>query len=171
YGPLVGYVEPPSDDAEQLAAKFFESWRIFKKRKWLILSIVAAFVTLNGVRTLMETPLYTATVRLQIDANVANIVEHGDNVVPVDTSKDFMRTQYELLQSRTMAERVVSSLSLANDPNFVKAREFSIIGAIAGLFSSPPSADPMVQGPVSVGTVMANVAVAPVENTRLVDID
>ena len=138
YGPLVGYVEPPSDDAEQLAAKFFEGWRIFKKRKWLILSIVAAFVTLNGVRTLMETPLYTATVRLQIDANVANIVERGDNVVPVDTSHDFMRTQYELLHGRTMAERVVSSLRLAND---------------------------------SVGAVMGNVAVRPVENTRLVDID
>src|SRR5262249_58062394 len=72
YGPLVGYVEPSFDEGDQLAAKFFEYWRIFKKRKWLILSIVAAFVTLNGVRTLMETPLYTATVRLQIDTNVAN---------------------------------------------------------------------------------------------------
>jgi capsular exopolysaccharide synthesis family protein len=172
YGPLVGYVEPASDSAEQLATKLFEYWRIFKKRKWLILSIAAAFVTLNGVRTLMETPLYTATVRLQIDTNVAKIVE-GDNVMPVDASgTDFMRTQYELLQSRTMAERVVSSLKLINDTDFLKPREFSIIGAVAGLFSSQSSvADPMVLEPATVGTVMQNVAVRPVMGSRLVDID
>jgi len=38
YGPLVGYVEPPSDDAEQLAAKFFEGWRIFKSASGLSLA-------------------------------------------------------------------------------------------------------------------------------------
>src|SRR5262249_41127848 len=129
-------------------------------------------VTLNGVRTLMETPLYTATVRLQIDKNVAKIVE-GDNVIPIDTKDDsFMQTQYELLQSRSMAERVVSSLKLVNDPDFLKPRTFSILGAIAGLFSSTPSADdPMAGEPASVGTVMTHVGVRPVPNSRLVDID
>jgi succinoglycan biosynthesis transport protein ExoP len=172
YGPLIGYVEPASDSAEQLAAKLFEYWRIFKKRKWLILGIVVACVTLNGVRTLMETPLYTATVRLQIDTNVAKIVE-GDNVMPVDTSdSDFMSTQYELLQTRAMAERVVSSLELINDPDFLKPREFSIIGAVASLFSSPPSVtNPMALQPATVGTVMGNVAVRPVMGSRLVDIN
>jgi capsular exopolysaccharide synthesis family protein len=172
YGQLLGYVEPASDSAEQLTAKLFEYWRLFKKRKWLILSIAAAFVTLNGARTVMETPLYTATVRLQIDANVAKIVEGGDNVMPVDTSgADFMRTQYELLQSRSMAQRVVSETSLVGDSDFLKPRQFSIVGAVAGLFSSSTSeVDPMARESATVGTVMANMAVHPVIGSRLVDI-
>jgi capsular exopolysaccharide synthesis family protein len=171
YGPLVGYVEPAPDSAEQLAAKLFEYWRIFKKRKWLILSIAAAFITLNGVRTLMETPLYTATVRLQIETNGAKIL-NVDSVTPIDDSGEFMRTQYELLQSRTMAERVVSSLKLTSDPDFLKPREFSIIGAVGDLFSSRPSevVDPMSLEPAMVDTVLGNVAVHPVVGSRVVDI-
>src|SRR5207245_2710612 len=49
-------------------------WRILNKRKWLILGIAGAFVVLGTVRTLMTTPLYSATVRLQIERNVAKIV-------------------------------------------------------------------------------------------------
>ena len=111
-------------------------WRILNKRKWLILGIAAAFVVLAAVRTLMQTPLYTATVRLQIDRNVAKIVQ-GDNVMPVEDASDFefMQTQYELLQSRTMAERVASALRLGDDPDFLKPREFSLVGTVMGLLT------------------------------------
>ncbi len=57
--------------------------RILNKRKWLVLSVIIAFVALGAVDTLMKTPLYTATVRLQIDRNVAKVVE-GGNVTPVE---------------------------------------------------------------------------------------
>ena len=75
YGLPAGYVESAVEPPEQFAVTLLEYWRIFYKRKWLILSIVAAFLVLGGLRTLMPTPLYTATVRLQIDLNVAKIVE------------------------------------------------------------------------------------------------
>ena len=77
----------------------------------------------------MKTPLYTATVRLQIDRNVAKIV-NTEGVLPVeDGDYDFMRTQYELLKSRNMAERVVSSLTLGDDPDLLKPREMSLLGS------------------------------------------
>src|SRR5262249_45653006 len=44
-----------------------EYLRILIKHRWLILSIVAAAVLFGAVTTLMQTPLYTSTVRLQID--------------------------------------------------------------------------------------------------------
>ena len=81
YGELgfnAGYaVDEPTDFGLQLR----EYWRIFNKRKWVILSVVAAFVILGAVRTLMMTPLYTATVRLQIDRTAAKVVE-GGNITP-----------------------------------------------------------------------------------------
>ena len=80
----------------------------------------------------MEVPLYTATVRLQIDRNVAKIV-NTEGVIPVeDSDYDFMRTQYELLKSRNMAERVVSALSLGDDPDLLKPREMSLLGSRDG---------------------------------------
>ena len=127
--------------ATHFGSKLLEYWRIFNKRKWLILSIAAAFVALAAVRTLMQTPLYTATVRLQIDQNVAKIVQ-GDNVMPTEDSDDaFMRTQYELLQGRTMAERVASSLKLGEDPDFLKPREFSLVRTLGQMLSAPSPGD------------------------------
>src|SRR5262245_35743947 len=51
-----------------------EFWRIALKRKWLILGIAFTFIVLAAVRTLMQTPLYTSTVRLQIDTSAAKVV-------------------------------------------------------------------------------------------------
>jgi polysaccharide biosynthesis transport protein len=68
-------------DHSGIGAKLFEYWRIFRKRKWVILSVAAACLTIGILITLIATPLYTATVRLQIDRNVAKIVE-GGNITP-----------------------------------------------------------------------------------------
>src|SRR5262245_18740095 len=110
YGGPAGYRGTIPEVPEPSAAlNLLEYWRVVNKRKWLILSVAGAFLALGTVRTLMQTPLYTSTVRLQIDRNVAKVVE-GGNVSPVESSDfEFLRTQYELLQSRTMAERVVSA--------------------------------------------------------------
>ncbi len=150
-----------------------ECWRILNKRKWLIVSIAGAFLVIGAVRTLMQTPLYTATVRLQIDANVAKIVESG-NVTPENSGSDFMRTQYELLQSRTMAERVASALKLGKDTDFFKPREFSLFGSIGGLFAPAPhgkTVDEKAMEATATGIILGNRAVRPVAGSRLVDVD
>jgi capsular exopolysaccharide synthesis family protein len=173
YGSLLGngYADAELGAPGQLAAKLLEYWRIINKRKWLIISIAAAFVLIGAVRTLMQTPLYTATARLQIDRNVAKIVE-GDNVVPLeDSDSTFMRTQVELLQSRTMAERVVSALDLTSDTTFLNPRDFSPITGLLNLFkSSAPVRDDAARGAAMVGVVLGNRAIRPVARSRLVDI-
>src|SRR6266478_9984274 len=117
-------------------AKVFEFWWVLKKRKWFVLSVLLAFLAIGALVTLMTTPLYTATVRLQIDRNVAKVVE-GGNVTPLEgTDFEFMKTQYELLMGRTIGERVVSALKLGNDPDFIKPRGFSLVGPIRELFAS-----------------------------------
>ena len=153
-----------------------EYLRIVVKRRWLILSIVTAAVVLGAVMTLMKTPLYTSTVRLQIDRNVVKIVE-GGNITPTGGSDlEFMRTQYELLGGPTMAVRVVSALNLGQDPTFFQPRQFSILGFIKGLIFSN-SAAPAGQGSkkinnagAAVGVVLGNRAVIPVIGSALVDI-
>ena len=112
YGRLPGYGASVLDESEPFGlTQLLEYWRILYKRKWLVLSIVAAFMALSAVRTLMQTPHYTSTVRLQIDRNTAKVVEGGDAYAPVEDNS-FIQTQYQLLQSRAMADRVASRLKL-----------------------------------------------------------
>ena len=108
FGPYAGGAPEGSGDFRVV---LFEYWRIFNKRKWLILSIVSAFVTLGALRTLMQTPLFTSSVRLQIDRTAAQVVDKGNTANQEDVyDYDFMKTQYELLRSRAIAERVASAL-------------------------------------------------------------
>ena len=140
-----------------------------------ILSCALGLLSLGGVRTMMMTPLYTSTVRLQIDRNVSKVVESG-NITPVEgADNEFQRTQYELLQSRAMAERVVSALKLGEDESFVKPREFSVLGKLRSLFSSRPAdtdaapqSSKLSEGAAAI--VLLNRTVRPVAGSRLVDI-
>ena len=178
YNSSVGtYMDPGAGAAPDFRIDVFEYLRILYKRRWLILSMVGAALVFGGLTTLMKTPLYTSTIRLQIDRSVAKIVESG-NITPVEGSDlEFMKTQYELLEGRTMAERVASSLKLGQQEDFFKPREFSIIGFLKKLLGF--GAAPAIQASISnkanletaaAGVVLANRAIIPVAGSRLVDI-
>ena len=138
YGELAGYypasvVESEGGDGFDLR----EYWRILNKRKWVVISVLVACVALGAIYTLMKTPLYTATVRLQIDRNVTKVVE-GGNVTPMESSGlEFLKTQYELLQSRTLAERVATSLRLGDDESFLNPKGASLIATVKGWVVPP----------------------------------
>jgi polysaccharide biosynthesis transport protein len=151
-----------------------EYLRILVKHRWLILSIVSAAVVLGAVTTLMKTPLYTSTIRLQIDRAADKIVQ-GGNITPENDDDLFMQTQYELLQSQTMAERVASALKLGDDPGFLRPRDFSIIGFFENLFSSraTPAAQQGQKADLqdaAAGVILGNRVVRPILGSRLVDI-
>ena len=176
YGSLAGYGAAVADGPEALGLRLFEIWRVLNKRKWLILGVVAACLTLNAVRTLMQTPIYTATVRIQIDPMskiVANDTQASDEG---DYKYNFMATQEQILQSHLMAERVAAALKLGENADFYKPRSFSVIGAVMGMLSRTPSsgdkgatAAAALQS-VASDIVAANVATKPLEGTRLIDI-
>src|SRR5262245_226783 len=165
------YGDGPGYEAQPSGLNLLEYWRILYKHKWLILSIAVAFAVLSGVRTLMQTPLYTSTVRLQIDREL-NVVEGRGNVAPNFSDGEFMRTQFQVIESRTMAERVVSELKLGADADFIRPRGFSVIGAVMGLLKSvAPGAEPKTDHAAeAAGIVLANRAVNPVPAGRLIDI-
>ena len=125
YGPGYGQDTPSSFQLDVL-----EYLRIAVKHRWLILSIVGAALVIGTVRTLMQTPLYTSTVRLQIDpVTVAAKATDAGSTTPIDDpDSNFMRTQYELLGGHTMAERVASALKLGADPLFFNRENFQSSG-------------------------------------------
>lgn len=175
YGEIGGYPADISEYADSFGADLREYWRILNKRKWLVVSVLVVCVALGAVYTLMKTPLYTSTVRLQIDRNVTKVVE-GGNVAPLESSGfEFLKTQYELLQSRTLAERVATSLRLGDDADFLEPKGFSIVGMFKGWVAAVPTARKKGGRRVdrerqAAGFILENRAVAPVSGSRLVDV-
>jgi capsular exopolysaccharide synthesis family protein len=177
YGPISTPLEEVRGAPGELTLLIVEFWRVLTRRKWLIVSIAVACMLLGTLATLMATPLYTATVRLQIDRNVAKIVDAG-NVIPVEGSDaEFQRTQHELLRSRAMAERVASALNLGDDADFLKPRDVSISRAVRGLLAlgtpapeAPSAPDKAAMARAAAGVVLGNRNVRALAGSRLVDI-
>ena len=172
YG-AVGLGSASLEEGNDLSVTLRQYFYMGLKHKWLILSVALAFFVLGGVRTLLQTPLYSATVRIQIEREPAKIIEGGVNT-PTEAyeNTDFLKTQYELLKSRSMAERVVSMLHLNDDENFFKPRNVSALGLLMGAFSNsknelPP---PTAREEWATGIVLGNVTVMPVPGSRLVDV-
>lgn len=173
YGSVGDYPGYENQDGGFGALELAELWRIANKRKWVILGTVAAFVAIGAVRTLMETPLYNSTIRIQIDRAASKIVVNGD-VSADNGDNDFLRTEYERLNGRMMAERVASALYLGDDADFLRPRAFSL-RALITQFLSRPTAAPQISNKGenvrwAASVVQDNLSVRPVAGSRMVDL-
>src|SRR5262245_20442520 len=169
YGRVALYGTGLGEEADQSGLNVFEYLRVLNKHKWLILSIAAALVVLSLVRTLTQTPLYTSSIRLQVERE-AKVIE-GPQVTPQYSDYEFMQTQLEILEGGDMAGRVVSALDLGADADFVKATGVSFIDAVMGLLTPSPGAEGADQAALAeqaIGIVLANRAVQPVPESRLI---
>jgi polysaccharide biosynthesis transport protein len=110
YGRLGLYGGGLAEESEPFSLNLLEYWRILYKHKWLILGVAVAFVVLAAVRSLMQAPAYTSTVRLQIDPP-SKVLQGGD-IGEDSNNMGFMQTQYQLLEDGSMAKRVASALKL-----------------------------------------------------------
>lgn len=173
YGSISDYPGYGNQDAGFGSFEIAELWRIVNKRKWIILAIVFASVAIGAVRTLMETPLYNSTIRIQIDRAASKVVENGD-VSAENGDNDFLRTEYERLNGRMMAERVASGLKLGDDSDFLRPRAVTL-RALVTHFLSRPAASPQISNRgdnerAAASIVQGNLAVRPVNGSRMVDL-
>lgn len=103
--------EQVGDDALTLT----DIGRIVLKHKWTLLLVISLACLIAAVKTFLSTPVYRSTVILQIDKSAPRVVRFekdpeqermgGDDAIT-------MRTQQELLKSRSLAERVIDELRL-----------------------------------------------------------
>ena len=106
----------PSGDTIPVVRQYL---RIALRWRYLILSAVAACVILGLVITLLMTPKYTATATIEIAREASQVTNFQG--VERETSvadQEFYETQYGLLHSRVLAERVATQLRLVDDKAF-----------------------------------------------------
>lgn len=89
--------------------------RIVLKHKWTLLLVIALACAVAAIRTFLSTPIYRSTVILQIDRATPRVVRFENDPEQERMGGDdavSMRTQQELLKSRSLAERVIDELRL-----------------------------------------------------------
>ncbi len=133
-------------------------------RRWLILSTILTVVSLTALVTMLQTPLYTATVRLQVERDAGKIVE-GAEVGPTEQSggQEFLRTQLELLRGRQLAERVVVTLQLQAQPAGNQAASKGPVGGTAQQRADAARHAATV-------SLLNAIAIKPVPGSRLIDV-
>ncbi|HYG07632.1 MAG TPA: GumC family protein [Stenotrophomonas sp.] len=149
-------------------------WRALLGQRWLIVGITAAIVLVALVVTWMMTPNYRATSTLQIEREALNVV-NVENLMPAESpqDRDFYETQYELLQSRSLARQVAREARLAEDPYFRELVE----QAGAKFDASHPEAgkqSPQRQAAIEralVAALVEGLEIEPIRNSRLVRIN
>lgn len=164
-------VEEEDDDTINLR----EYWEIIVKRKWTVITFFAIVVVSVVTATFLMTPIYRASLTLQIERQEGKVVEYQGvtpNELQGDT-KDFYQTQYELLKSRTLAQRVIEQLNLAEHPLYAMKEPSLLARAKALLLQeekvelSPADAE-QVRRVSLVRTFLEQLTVEPVRNSRLV---
>lgn len=102
-----------NSDAIDLIPLIQSVWR----RKWAIITLVVLVMFLTALMVMSIKPTYQATATMQIEQEEANVVSI-EQIYGVDGSSEYLQTQFELLKSRALAERVVKDLSLTTHPEF-----------------------------------------------------
>jgi polysaccharide biosynthesis transport protein len=113
------YGEP--QEAEQV--NFLDYWRVLVKRRWTILALTFAVVAITAIATWKATPIYRSTIRIQIDPEQQNVLPFKDSQEIGSTyaqSQEYLQTQFKVLESKTLAGRVIRVLNLDTNTSFAK---------------------------------------------------
>lgn len=92
---------------------------IARRRKGIIAAAIALSVLIGLIITLLMTPQYTATTMIEIQREQGSFINlEGAEPKSLYPDQEFYRTQYGLLQSQALAERVASDMRLADSAAF-----------------------------------------------------
>ncbi|MCW0196987.1 polysaccharide biosynthesis tyrosine autokinase [Sphingopyxis sp.] len=139
---------------------------LMNHRYW-VLGTIAGCLLFGLLATFLMTPLYTSTSRIEIlpDSPVETSVE-GAREKMLSNEVAFYNTQYSLLESRSLAERVVRAGNLLSDKAFTAAYELE--SEADG--ERPTSQSRQAATDRAVAILLDNVSINPVRTSSLVDI-
>ena len=157
------------------------------RSKFTLIGVVFMAMLLAILWVMSIVPTYRATAQLQIDNQEANVVSI-EQVYGLDaSSNDYLETQFALLRSRELAEKVVLKLGLMEHPEFdprqqvpsaldvgnlLRSLELSTLlpDLIPHEFDFPPEPTQEDIFRHVVGGLMGRIAIDPVRGTKLVNI-
>ncbi len=114
---------PRPDDSDEIDLRAY--WRVLMRRRWVVLGTFAAAVLLTLVLTLRQTHIFAATATIIIEQSAPKVLNAKDVQDVADiggnfwSSKEYYETQYKVITSRAVSQRVIEKLQLAHDLRFL----------------------------------------------------
>ncbi len=165
--------------------------KVIMKRKRIILTFFISVVITVFVLTLMMTPLYKSMVVIRIEKDSPDPLAAAG--LKGERDAGYYATQYEILKSETLSERVIKKLNLQNNKDFIpvesglsktiKAVESPVTGGLNYLSSilapvNSEKAAPYVKGAYAekgipfhlIKSLISRLEVLPVKNSELVEV-
>ena len=178
-GVLPALLETQDDRRDEDGIDLLAYWHILLKRRWLVLGVAAGVLALSLLSALMTTPVYRASVLLELQKEGTQVVQVG-GLQPGDFGgwdPEFLQTQYELIRSKSLAERVANELAL-DRAAVERLDEPGPVGRILALLRPQPhppakataaasAKDAQADLDAAAGMIRAGLVVEPVRDSRL----
>ncbi len=163
--------------------------RVLHKRRWTAITAFLLVVGSVAVYTFTATPIYSARTQILIENENPNVVKF-EEVYEQNRTLDYYQTQYRLLQSRVLARRTLDAGKLWEHPFLAGTAESSgfspnpitwvraSVQFVTGFLAAPtkpadaeaPAADENAGQSRIIDRFLGGLTVAPVRNSRLVDV-
>jgi succinoglycan biosynthesis transport protein ExoP len=134
-------------------------WNVIYKRWKIALAILAVVMAGTFLASYLATPLYRSAVMIQIERENPNQLTVEDLFGIEISDQEFMQTQYVLLKSKGLADRIIREHNLLSDPDFYPS----------GIKGKGPAEIDKIRNSM-VPAVASSIEVTPVHGTSLVEI-
>ena len=106
---------------DELNIDFRHYIRILRKHRWSIIGLTSLIILLSAFYVYTATPIYKSTATLLIESKKANVVSIEEIYGFDGANAEYYQTQFELLKSRALAEKVIKKLNLQQHPLYNNA--------------------------------------------------
>jgi len=137
---------------------------VLSRRKKLIFTTALTTVLLALLVTLLMPPTYRATSTLKVERYATGPSENLFNTEASRSDRDFFETQIQLIQSKTLARRVIDQLNIA-----AKDTPTSLTAKVKQLFGAKPKVEGQNTDQIEL-LFLDNLTVQPISNSQLLSI-
>jgi len=180
--PPPGYYNPPPQEEKEVHLRDY--WKVIWKRRWTVIALFLIVLITTAVATFTMKPIYRGTISVQINKENPQIMDFKEMFSVNMWDLDYYQTQYKILESRTLAKRVIQTLKLSEHPEFqpkpltpFQQWKSNILKPMTGLFTSSkknaPSEKEISENKKDTALIdqfLSKLKVEPIRNSRLVKV-
>ena len=166
-----------NDSESDVRAAFLQYLGLALKHKALLAVTCALFLFGGVIVTLMTSKTYSSSTTIKIDRTAPRVINEQQPRNEDNYDPQFYETQYQLIKSRMLADRVATALNLGQtdfvavpQPGFMS----DLLSKLLGRASSPKLADVAVAGEnrqeQAVAQIMGGLSVKPILESSIVQI-
>ncbi|MEW4468810.1 polysaccharide biosynthesis tyrosine autokinase [Parasphingorhabdus sp. JC815] len=166
-------VDPYTDMSHETPI-LVQYWQAVTRHKIAIAVIIAVCIALGIIATLLMTPYYTSTATVEINRE-QDKVTNVEGVTSTDSAGqnlEFYQTQYSLLESRSLAERVARAQNLAAKDSFFEA--FDVDPDNSGFLTEETGVQSATQRnarlKAAIELLQDHISISPIRGSSLVDV-